>query len=112
VTLGPRAAFVSDGEAIEGNEITEDFCRPTAVQDLYDNPPVTESDQATRFDRIIDRTSIWKEFRAAGRQKLSATNGLTIEENEELFHTPVLDQVIELVLIGLSRLPPGFVPQR
>jgi hypothetical protein len=31
---------------------------------------------------------------------------LSIEENDELFHTPVIDRAIELVLTGLSRLKP------
>ena len=35
---------------------------------------------------------------------IATANGLTVEENDELFHTPVVDRVIELVLIGLSRI--------
>jgi hypothetical protein len=32
-----------------------------------------------------------------------------MEENDELFHTPVVDRAIELVLIGLSRLKPTLL---
>ena len=94
--------------AIEGKQMTDDFCRPTPLQDLYKAPPVKELDGATREDRVIDRTAVWREFAEAGRKKLSEANGLTIEENNELFHTPVIDRVIELILIGLSRIWPDL----
>jgi hypothetical protein len=95
-------------EAVEGRQMTNDFCHPTPLQALYEDPPVKEYDRATRYDRVIDRTAVWKEFASAGREKLAAANGLTIEENDELLHTPVIDRVIELVLIGLSRLWPDL----
>lgn len=91
-------------EAIEGKQMTADFCSPTTLWGLYENPPVTELDAATRDDRVIDRNAVWREFAEAGPRKLAAANGLTIEENFELLHTPVIDQVVELVLIGLSRV--------
>ncbi len=93
-------------DAIEGQKMTDDFCRPTPLQGLYEAPAVKESDGATRDDRVIDRAAVWKAFAETGREKLAATNGLTMEENNELFHTPVVDRAIELVLIGLSRLKP------
>jgi hypothetical protein len=93
-------------DAIEGKQITEDFCGPTLLQDLYKAPPVKEADEATRDDRIIDRTGVWRQFAETGSENLAAANGLTKEENAELFHTPVIDRAIELVLIGLSRLKP------
>ena len=93
-------------DAIEGTQMTDDFCRPTPLQGLYEAPAVNESDGTTRDDRVIDRAAVWKAFAEAGREKIAATNGLTIEENDELFHTPVIDRAIELVLIGLSRLKP------
>ena len=95
-------------DAIEGKQMEDDFCRTTPLQALYNAPPVKESDAATRGDRIIDRTAVWRVFAEAGREKLSAANGLTPEENDELLHTPVIDRTIELVLIGLSRLWPVF----
>jgi hypothetical protein len=95
-------------DAIERKKMADDFCRPAPLEALYENPPIKEVDQATHHDRIIDRTAIWNEFTEAGREKLAATNGLTIEENDQLFHTPVLGQVIEIVLIGLSRIWPNL----
>jgi hypothetical protein len=95
-------------DAIEGKPITEDFCRPTPLQDVYKAPPVKESDGATRDDRVIDRSVVWRAFAETGREKLAAANGLTIEENDELLRTPVIDRAIELVLIGLSRLWPDL----
>lgn len=95
-------------EAIEGKQMTDDFCSPTALQDLYKSPPVQESDGATRNDRVIDRVAVWKEFVETGREKLAAANRLTVEENDELLHTPAIDRAIELVLIGLSRLWPDL----
>jgi SLOG-like protein len=92
--------------AIEGKPMMDDFCRPTSLQGLYKTPPVRESDGSTRDDRVIDRSGVWKVFAENGRDKLAAANGLTIEENDELFHTPVVDRAIELVLIGLSRAWP------
>ena len=97
-------------DAIEGKQITDDFCPPTPLQGLYDAPPLKELNQATRDDRIIDRMSVWNTFAEAGSKQFAATNGLTAEENRELHHTPVVDRAIELVLIGLSHLRPTFAP--
>lgn len=93
-------------EAIEGKQMPDDFCRPTALQGLCEKPVVKESDGTTRDDRVIDRAAVWDAFAGAGREQIAAANGLTIEENNELFHTPVIDRSIELVLIALSRLKP------
>jgi hypothetical protein len=91
-------------EAIEGKQMQDAFCSPTSLLGVYENPPVEEASESTRDDRIIDRNAVWREFVEAGPRGLAAANGLTIEENIELFHTPVIDQVVELVLIGLSRV--------
>ncbi len=90
-------------EAIEGKGMPADFCEPAMLQDLYEHPPVMERSEATRNDRVIDRTAVWKSFADTGRERLAAANGLTVEENDELHHTPVIDRVIELVLNGLAR---------
>lgn len=91
-------------EAVEGKEMTNDFCRPTAIERLYQQPPVNETYRATRDDRTIDRVAVWREFAEAGRQRLAGTNGLTIDENGELLQTPVIERAIDLVLTGLSRI--------
>jgi hypothetical protein len=57
-------------EAIEGKQITDDFCRPPSLDQLYSDPPVRETDRATRDDRSIDRVAIWNEFAQAGRESL------------------------------------------
>jgi hypothetical protein len=90
--------------AIEGSPMTDDFCPPSDLDVVYGDPPATENDEATGADRVIDRAAVWNEFRNAGLARLAAVNGLTVEENHELLHTPVIDRVIELVLIGLSRI--------
>ena len=90
-------------DAIEGKEIADDFCNPAPLQGLYDHPPVTELDERTRDDRIIDGAAVWRYFAEAGREKLAAANGLTVAENDELHHTPVIDRTIELVLNGVCR---------
>ncbi len=89
-------------EAVEGREMQEDFCGPTPIQRLYQQPPVNETNVDTYADRVVDRTAVWREFAETGRRQLAERNGLTIEENDELLHTPVVERVIELVLIGLS----------
>jgi hypothetical protein len=93
-------------DAIEGKPMPDDFC-PAPPEDLYETFSAREFDHGTRSDRVIDREAVWNEFAEAGVARLSAVNGLTIEENEALLHTPVIDQVVELVLIGLSNLGQG-----
>jgi hypothetical protein len=58
-----------------------------------------------------DREVVWQAFVKVGREGISRANKSTAEENEELFHAAVLDRVIKLVLVGLSRLRPDL-PRR
>jgi hypothetical protein len=97
--------------ALQGEKMPEEFCRPTPLQRLYERPIVKELDETARDDRVIDRTAVWHAFTSAGCEKLASSNGLSIEENDELFHTPVIDRAIELVLTGLSRLKPRLTGQ-
>jgi hypothetical protein len=90
--------------AIEGTPMPDDFCPQTPLEGLYENPPVREFNESTQRDRIVDRAAVWAEFRQAGLEGIAAANGLTKHENAELLRAPSLDQVIEFVLIGLSRL--------
>lgn len=90
--------------AFEGNAMPDDFCRPSPLESLYAAPPTQERDLATRNDRVMDRTAVWNAFRETGRERLARNNALTVDENNELFHTSVIERAIELVLIGLSRL--------
>jgi SLOG cluster2 len=89
--------------AIEGRDMPRDFC-PGSIRDLYADPPVRETDRATEQDRMTDRAVIWALCGEGSVTKLAEVNGLTPEENQELFHTPVLDRVIQLTLAGLARL--------
>jgi hypothetical protein len=78
-------------DAIDRKQMPDDFCLATPVQGLYNAPPVQEMDQATRDDRVLDRTAVWNEFARTGPEKLAASNGLRPEENDELLHTPVIE---------------------
>jgi hypothetical protein len=91
-------------QAIDGKAMTDDFCSPTSLDSLYERPPFEEPNSPRSQDRVIDRASVWRQFRQAGREGLSAINGLTTQENGELLHTLVLERAIELVLAGLSRV--------
>lgn len=90
-------------DAIEGKKMADEFCNPLPLKDLYEHPPVSEQDEGTRNDRVIDRVAIWSSFAEVGREKLAAVNRLTVAENDELHHTPIIDRTIELVLNGISR---------
>ena len=100
--LGGAAAQVVD--AIEGKPMPVDFCRHTPINELYSEPPIAENDPATRNDRIVDRNSVWRTFGEVGVRGIARVNMLTLDENQELIHTPVLDRVAHLVLTGLSRM--------
>jgi hypothetical protein len=89
--------------AIQGKQMPPDFCRSEDVQKLFDAPPFGEGDHTTEVDRQLDPRATWIEFEGAGRTGVAAANSLTLEENEELFETPVLDRVIQLVVAGIAR---------
>jgi SLOG-like protein len=91
-------------DAIEGRPMLENFCAPTTLNELYLAPPVPERDPGTEPDRLVDRVAIWDTFTRGGRTRLADANALSPDENEELFTTPVLDRVIQLVLTGIARL--------
>ena len=94
-------------ESIQSAQIAPSFCSATEVSALYSAPPVAERDPATLTDRQVDRAEVWSAFHEAGVSALVETNGLSVEENKQLFSTPALDTAGQLVLIGLSRLRSG-----
>ena len=94
-------------DATEGKVMPEDFCSAARVRPLYEKPPVREVGRTTSDDRQIEREEIWEEFVKAGRNGLGDAAKLTIAEVRDLFHTSVLNRVIELVLVSLSRLLPS-----
>jgi hypothetical protein len=81
----------------------QDFC-VTSPAEIYNNPPIPVSVNRTA-DSVIDARGVWSEFGELGLENLSVINGLTPNENVEMFRTPAIDRVIELLLTGLSRLP-------
>lgn len=93
-------------DAIEGQPMPDEFCKPTKLNELFASPPLPERDSGDRTDRQVDRAFAWSAFQHAGIDQISSMNGLGPEENADLFHTSVLDHAIELILMGLGRLSP------
>jgi hypothetical protein len=89
-------------QALMGEPMPDDFCPPTKTN-LYSNPPILERAAETRIDRNVNREAVWKAFHGHGIKGVAANNGLSEEQNFRLFQTTVLDEVIQIVLIGLSR---------
>lgn len=102
--LGGATSQVID--AIKGEPLPENFCPLTKATELYLKPPldILEQDPETKLDREVNPLRVWTTFGKAGLEALSSRNGLSNDENFELFHTPVLDRVVQLMLTGLSRL--------
>jgi hypothetical protein len=73
------------------------------THDLFEYPPVPEAAD-TADDRMAERDHVWRTFVQIGLDGIAAANKLSVEQNEELFDTPALDRVIELILTSLSRL--------
>jgi hypothetical protein len=89
-------------EALMGKPIPNDFCLPTKAHPYYLRPPTRERIPAG--DSIVERETLWKVFCGHGIDSLTKNNLLSQEENIRLFQTTVLDEVIQTVLIGLSRV--------
>jgi hypothetical protein len=53
---------------------------------------------------VLHPRLVWDRFADRGVKGLSAANGLTPDENLELFETPAIDRAIRLILRGLSHL--------
>lgn len=91
-------------QALMGEPMPNDFCLPTKAHPHYLNPPIREEMSETKTDRIVAPEAVWESFRDQGINGLAKNNGLSKEENLRLFQTAVLDEVIQTVLIGLSRV--------
>lgn len=91
-------------ESMRESQMPPSFSPATEVSAFYLTPPVMERDPATLADRRVDRDEVWHAFHDAGVSALAERNGLSVEENEQLFSTPALDTVVQLILTGLSRL--------
>jgi hypothetical protein len=100
---GATAQLIS---AVKGEPMPGNFCPPTAASPLYQQLPagMEEADANTAADRTVDPAAVWMAFHNLGIEGLSAQNGLTPEENAELFDTPVIERAIQLVLTGMARV--------
>lgn len=93
-------------DALQGKQMPESFCS-ALPHGLYRQFSERELAGGADDDRVIDRELVWAEFANTGIERLAAANGLSVEENLSLMRTPVIDQVIELVLTGVSRIAKG-----
>ena len=92
-------------EAIEGGPIPHDLCRPTKLAQIYAQMEARiNSRRGLDPDRRIDPEHVWLVFGKFGTAGLSGTNGLTEEQNRELFYAPAVERAIELVLLGLANI--------
>jgi len=90
--------------ALTGQNSPSSLCPDTQKVELYGNPPFKDTGAGAGEDAKCDPEAVWHDFFQAGVQSLSATNRLTISENERLFNTQVVDEAIELILTGLGRV--------
>lgn len=84
--------------AISGDDPPSDPADRIQMNEIYADPPIA------RALGHVDGDAVWKEFGRAGRRGIARMNGLTEDENSELFETTVIDRIIQLVLTGLSRI--------
>jgi hypothetical protein len=85
--------------AINGENLPEDPDDGIQTNNIYRDPPIGEV-----LDRQNNGDDVWREFNRIGLRAIAESNGLTEDENAELFRTPVIDKVIHLLLTGLSRI--------
>jgi hypothetical protein len=95
--LGGAAHWIV--RALERQEKSDELPVNSEVDSLYRDPPVPNRGGE---DCVINSRLVWEALAARGPDGLR--NGLTHEQNLELFHTPVVERVIELMLIGLSHV--------
>ncbi len=90
--------------ALEGAPMPEDFCKGAAGPAIYETTGTRLEKSDPLDDRMTSRERVWATFAEAGVARLAKTNGLEPDENHFLFHTPSLDDAVQMVLVGLSRL--------
>ena len=94
--LGGATRMVID--AVEGRAVGWELKPDPALVRLYDTFP-----GGGHPDLRIDPEAVWRTLRMMGPVGLSRNNGLSEDENVELFHTPAVERVMQLVLLGLAR---------
>lgn len=97
-------------QAIMKKPIPSDFCPETAIHCHYSSPPIRVTESETERDGLAAREAIWEEFSTYGIHSLAKDNGLNEEENLLLFQTNAIDEAIQTVLIGLSRVQSATLP--
>ncbi|MGH7982222.1 MAG: hypothetical protein ACREFF_03635 [Candidatus Udaeobacter sp.] len=90
-------------QIIENRQITGDFFPPASVALLYDKPPIRDAGVVAEV-KLLSPGNITRSFQDLGLEGLSRMNGLTVDENTKLFHSPAVDDVVGLMLLGLARL--------
>ncbi len=80
----------------------KDFCPPTALNDLYERPPVVEVGPYPE-DQRISREMVWYAFVRIGPKRYAADLDLTLPELFELFSSRSVKRLIELLLTSMSR---------
>lgn len=89
--------------AIAGERMPTNFCASAKhMQELYAARTVPERSEESRLDRVIDPEQVWSTFKSLGISGLSQLNHLDDEKNEQLFHTPALEQALNLILEGVA----------
>lgn len=90
-------------EIIETGRVPDAFCTPTAIASLYVDPALAGPTTSVE-DTKISASDVALTFMKLGLPNFAKANGLTVEENLEMFHAPAADDVIRLLLRGLARL--------
>jgi len=76
---------------------------PLCSNPLYENPPIIEP-LLQLNDLTASPDAVYSAFRQTGLSGISSRNGLSEEENRQLFEAQTVDEIIQAVLRGLSRI--------
>ncbi len=90
--------------AIKKRNTPKDLGVNAKVRALYASPPVKDSPVGHEDDVHCDVENVWKTFASLGVSGLAKSNGLSAKDNERLFRTQIIDEVIELTLSGLGNI--------
>ena len=90
--------------ALEKENEPESLCCNDKPFTLFSNPPIREEPSNYPDDLNCSPREVWEELAAYGVRGLSDGNGLSLQENERLFESQAIDEIIELILTGLGRI--------
>lgn len=84
--------------------------RENQPRDIASVEPPSKNPRLTKYLPNVDAADlhfspeeVWDSFASLGVQGLGALNHLSVNENERLFDTRVVDEAIELILSGMGR---------